>query len=124
MVGLAECTLSLYLFSEITGWLLRQKLIDVSQTDVNIIYRHLEGEVARRKRQRKHRYLLSLGKFAQLMHFTLVLTQKKDGGGAGGLSEIFILYEIANRIKFDLGLDELPRLCDYFDMIGGVGMGG
>jgi patatin-like phospholipase/acyl hydrolase len=47
-----------------------------------------------------------------------------DGGGAGGLSQIFILYEIANRIKFDLGLDELPRLCDFFDMIGGSGMGG
>jgi hypothetical protein len=57
------------------------------------------------------------------MRFTLVLTQHEDGG-AGGLSEIFILYEIANRIKFDLGLDELPRLCDYFDMIGGMGMGG
>jgi patatin-like phospholipase/acyl hydrolase len=47
-----------------------------------------------------------------------------DGGGAGGLSQIFVLYEIINRIKFDLGLEELPRLCDFFDMIGGVGMGG
>jgi patatin-like phospholipase/acyl hydrolase len=53
-----------------------------------------------------------------------ILTYNIDGGSAGGLSQIFILYEIGNRIKFDLGLDELPRLCDYFDMIGGVGMGG
>jgi patatin-like phospholipase/acyl hydrolase len=53
-----------------------------------------------------------------------VLIYNIDGGDVGGLSQIFILYEIANRIKFDLGLDELPRLCDYFDMIGGMGMGG
>jgi hypothetical protein len=45
-----------------------------------------------------------------------------DGSGNGGLSQIFILQEIANRIKYDLGLDELPRLCDYFDVIAGVGM--
>jgi patatin-like phospholipase/acyl hydrolase len=53
-----------------------------------------------------------------------LLTCYLDGGSVGGLSQIFILYEIAHRIKFDLGLDELPRLCDYFDMIGGTGMGG
>lgn len=46
-----------------------------------------------------------------------------DGGDIGGLSQVLILEEIAHRIKCDLGLDELPRLCDYFDMIGGVGMG-
>ena len=47
-----------------------------------------------------------------------------DGGDEGGFSQIFILSEMAHRIKVDLELDELPRLCDYFDMIGGVGMGG
>jgi hypothetical protein len=45
-------------------WSLQQKLTDVSQADVDIVYRHLEGQVARRKCERKHRYLLSLGKFA------------------------------------------------------------
>ena len=40
------------------------------------------------------------------------------------LSQIAILYEISNRIMGDLGLHETPRLCNYFDMIGGVGTGG
>jgi patatin-like phospholipase/acyl hydrolase len=53
-----------------------------------------------------------------------ILTHYLDGGGTGGLSQIFILYEIAHRIMVDVGLEELPRLCDYFDMIGGIGMGG
>lgn len=56
--------------------------------------------------------------------FICLLRYYIDGGCTGGLSQIFVLYEIANRIKFDLGLDELPRLCDFFDMIGGSGMGG
>jgi hypothetical protein len=47
-----------------------------------------------------------------------------DGGGIFALSQIVILYEISNRIMHDLGLHEAPRLCDYFDMIGGVGTGG
>jgi hypothetical protein len=41
----------------------------------------------------------------------------------GGFSQISMLDEVAHRIKVDLPLDEDPRLCDYFDMIGGVGMG-
>jgi hypothetical protein len=86
-------------------------------------YRDVEGLAANRKRDRKQRYLLSLGKFMRQIIFICVLIRNKDGGGAGGISQIFILYEIANRIKSDLGLDELPRLCDYFDMIGGVGIG-
>lgn len=47
-----------------------------------------------------------------------------DGGGVRGFSQIAILDEISNRIKTDLGLDKTPRLCQYFDMIGGVGTGG
>jgi patatin-like phospholipase/acyl hydrolase len=48
----------------------------------------------------------------------------KDGGGVRGFSQLFILEELANRIMHDLGLSESPPLCDYFDMIGGVGAGG
>ena len=47
-----------------------------------------------------------------------------DGGGILGLSQIVILYEISHRIMHDVGLGEMPRLCNYFDMIGGVGTGG
>jgi patatin-like phospholipase/acyl hydrolase len=47
-----------------------------------------------------------------------------DGGGIRGMSQITILHEISNRIMYDLKIDQMPRLCDYFDMIGGVGTGG
>jgi patatin-like phospholipase/acyl hydrolase len=47
-----------------------------------------------------------------------------DGGGIRGFSQIFIMEELANRIMHDLGLQESPPLCDYFDMIGGTGTGG
>jgi hypothetical protein len=40
------------------------------------------------------------------------------------ISQIVVLYEISNRIMHDLRLHETPRLCDYFDMIAGVGPGG
>jgi patatin-like phospholipase/acyl hydrolase len=47
-----------------------------------------------------------------------------DGGGIRGFSQLFILEELASRIMHDLGLQESPTLCDYFDVIGGVGTGG
>jgi hypothetical protein len=47
-----------------------------------------------------------------------------DGGGIRGLSELLILHEIMKRIQFDQNLAELPRPCDYFDLIGGTGTGG
>ncbi|KAG5651484.1 hypothetical protein H0H81_008484, partial [Sphagnurus paluster] len=56
--------------------------------------------------------LLALGKALQ------------DGGGIRGLSELEILGEIMKRIQAEKGLEETPRPCEYFDMIGGTGTGG
>ncbi|KZT37348.1 FabD/lysophospholipase-like protein, partial [Sistotremastrum suecicum HHB10207 ss-3] len=47
-----------------------------------------------------------------------------DGGGIRGLSELLILKEIMYRIKVDEGLVDLPRPCEYFDLIGGTSTGG
>ncbi|KAF4546132.1 putative kinesin, partial [Lasiodiplodia theobromae] len=47
-----------------------------------------------------------------------------DGGGIRGLSELLILHEAMRRIQYDLGLEELPRPCDYFHLIGGTSTGG
>ena len=40
------------------------------------------------------------------------------------MSELLILHEIMCRIKYDRELIELPRPCDYFDLIGGTSTGG
>jgi hypothetical protein len=47
-----------------------------------------------------------------------------DGGGIRGVSELLILQEIMERIRFQWNLDEEPLPCDYFDIIGGTGTGG
>ncbi|CAD6442839.1 70f76fa4-52fb-420e-a197-e7cc39b9e563 [Sclerotinia trifoliorum] len=43
-----------------------------------------------------------------------------DGGGIRGLSMLFIIEEIMNRIN----PDSPPKPCEYFDMIGGTSTGG
>ncbi|KAG5634305.1 hypothetical protein H0H81_002476, partial [Sphagnurus paluster] len=48
----------------------------------------------------------------------------QDGGGIRGLSELMILGEIMERIKAENGLEEAPRPCEYFDIIGGTSTGG
>ncbi|KAG5349858.1 hypothetical protein C0989_001592 [Termitomyces sp. Mn162] len=48
----------------------------------------------------------------------------EDNGGIRGLSELFILEDIMNRIKAEKGLEEVPKPCEYFDVIGGTGTGG
>ena len=40
------------------------------------------------------------------------------------MSELLILHEIMLRIQHDLALPDLPRPCDYFDLIGGTSTGG
>lgn len=40
------------------------------------------------------------------------------------MSELLILDEIMRRVQYDLGLTEMPRPCDYFDLIGGTSTGG
>ncbi|KAG5716586.1 Calcium-independent phospholipase A2-gamma [Termitomyces sp. T112] len=47
-----------------------------------------------------------------------------DGGGIHGLSELLILEEIMRRIKDEERLKELPKPCEYFDIIGGTNTGG
>jgi len=48
----------------------------------------------------------------------------EDGGGIRGLSSLFILQNIMEKIRFihDLSIEPLP--CDYFDMICGTSTGG
>lgn len=94
-----------------------------SQQVVRYLYTDDRGRVAELKRLRNMRCLLSLGTFNR-RYDTYLLTSAVDGGSRSVLSQLTILHEISNRIKFDLGLAEYPRLCDYFDMIGGIGTGG
>jgi len=47
-----------------------------------------------------------------------------DGGGIRGVSELVILQEIMQRVQHVKKLTELPRPCDYFDLIGGTSTGG
>jgi hypothetical protein len=80
--------------------------------------------MAQLKKTRNGRCLLSLGKPISLSDILFTYMESQDGGGIRGFSQLFILEEIAHRIMHDLGLQESPPLCDYFDMIGGVGTGG
>jgi patatin-like phospholipase/acyl hydrolase len=54
---------------------------------------------------------------------TANLNLEPDGGGIRGLSEIIILHEIMARLRTDPNL-EIPRPCDYFDLICGTSTGG
>jgi Patatin-like phospholipase len=47
-----------------------------------------------------------------------------DGGGIRGLSELCILREIMNHLKYKLKLDKSPLPADYFDLIDGTSTGG
>lgn len=55
---------------------------------------------------------------------TLFAQHVTDGGGIRGLSELLVLEEIMNRIKYDLNLVEDPVPADFFDLIGGTSTGG
>ncbi|KAL2259058.1 hypothetical protein VTK26DRAFT_7396 [Humicola hyalothermophila] len=43
-----------------------------------------------------------------------------DGGGIRGLSELVVLEETMNRIKYDLDVDGDLLPADFFDLIGGT----
>lgn len=47
-----------------------------------------------------------------------------DGGGIRGLSELIILEELMERIKWIEKLPQVPIPADYFDLIGGTSTGG
>lgn len=48
----------------------------------------------------------------------------KDGGGIRGLSELIIIEELMERIKWKKELDKTPIPADFFDLIGGTSTGG
>jgi predicted acylesterase/phospholipase RssA len=57
-----------------------------------------------------------------------------DGGGIRGLSELLMIKQVMHRLMFEENktrekngeelLSELPKPCDYFDLIGGTSTGG
>ncbi|KAJ6487319.1 hypothetical protein DFH09DRAFT_1054217 [Mycena vulgaris] len=47
-----------------------------------------------------------------------------DGGGIRGLSMLIILEHLMWKLKVAEDLPEIPRPCDYFDLIGGTSTGG
>ncbi|KAH8742904.1 acyl transferase/acyl hydrolase/lysophospholipase [Diaporthe sp. PMI_573] len=47
-----------------------------------------------------------------------------DGGGIRGKSSLLILENIMERIRESQGLNQVPRPCEYFDLIGGTSTGG
>ncbi|KAJ7357900.1 hypothetical protein DFH08DRAFT_437176 [Mycena albidolilacea] len=47
-----------------------------------------------------------------------------DGGGIRGLSMLLILEHLMYKLKVAENLPEIPRPCDYFDLIGGTSTGG
>ncbi|KAJ7770434.1 acyl transferase/acyl hydrolase/lysophospholipase [Mycena metata] len=47
-----------------------------------------------------------------------------DGGGIRGLSMLIILRDLMWKLKGVENLPEVPRPCDYFDLIGGTSTGG
>jgi patatin-like phospholipase/acyl hydrolase len=74
--------------------------------------------------QRNGLRLLSLGAYSVYLLNGRFSTAPSDGGGIRGLSELMILQEIMGRIQHDEKLTEVPRPCDYFDLIGGTSTGG
>ncbi|KAG6867431.1 hypothetical protein C0993_002819 [Termitomyces sp. T159_Od127] len=69
--------------------------------------------------------LLALGRLIPVLHTSLgsdILNP--DDGGTRGLSELLIIQELMNRIKSINKAAVVPKPCQYFDMIGGVGTGG
>jgi patatin-like phospholipase/acyl hydrolase len=68
--------------------------------------------------------LLALGKnFCDSLHFQDT-ENMADGGGVRGVSELMILNEIMHKIKERDNLDQLPKPCDYFNLIAGTSTGG
>lgn len=52
------------------------------------------------------------------------VSNKTDGGGVRGLSELIILKELMLRIQQQYGLPATPKPCQVFDMMGGTSTGG
>ncbi|KAI8410960.1 hypothetical protein FOFC_07554 [Fusarium oxysporum] len=52
------------------------------------------------------------------------LAELPNGGGIRGISSLLVLEHIMEKIQKAKKLDEVPRPCDYFDLIGGTSTGG
>jgi hypothetical protein len=46
-----------------------------------------------------------------------------DGGGPGVISQLLIVDELMHQIQWALKLEEVPRPCDYTEMMVGSGLG-
>jgi hypothetical protein len=77
--------------------------------------------------------LLSLGEFKLSWLVALCsvfIARLLDGGGIRGLSSLIILKEIMKEVKAAENrkkpqlVEDLPKPCQYFDMIGGTSTGG
>jgi patatin-like phospholipase/acyl hydrolase len=53
-----------------------------------------------------------------------VLIGVPDGGGVRVLSSLLILKQCMQILQEQLGLDKMPEVYEYFDVIGGTGTGG
>ena len=47
-----------------------------------------------------------------------------DGGGIRGLSSLQILKQLMESVASSKNLHDIPKPCDYFDLIGGTSTGG
>jgi patatin-like phospholipase/acyl hydrolase len=58
--------------------------------------------------------------------FTGLCLLSLDGGGVRGLSSLYILKSIMDRLNHVRGQNKLPRVkpCEVFDLIGGTSTGG
>lgn len=52
------------------------------------------------------------------------MTTLLDGWGPLGYAKLIMIEQLMHRIRIEEGLEEPPRPCDRFDIIGGSGMGG
>jgi patatin-like phospholipase/acyl hydrolase len=68
--------------------------------------------------------LLSLGESIAFTTLVLNRISQIDGGGVRGVSELLIIDQMMKRIKQEHRLVEVPKPCEYFDMIGGTGTAG
>lgn len=67
--------------------------------------------------------ILSLGKSPDMPLKSYGL-MTLDGGGVRGLSSLLILKDLMYHIQQQRNLKDLPRPCEYFDMICGTSTGG
>src|SRR5690242_16384030 len=73
------------------------------------------------KTPQKQTDILAIGE-AEIFHQPRILAL--NGGGVRGLSSLVILREIMEEVQRQAKLNETPRPCDYFDLIGGTSTGG